>query len=176
MIKYFKLFSLFVIFIVSLNCGSSSGSDGDVGYVLQPGGATAYTTGSSYDITFNGSTKNGANKVAIIYNSEVNGTSYVGIGASEDPNNSNSFNMKIYFQSSSIPNSITLDNTNSTIKVTESGSTYTNTSNSITLTFTKIDDNFYQISFSPASIALAPGPVTLQFNTSIKASIIAINE
>lgn len=159
-----------------MHCGSSSSSDGDVGYVLQPGGASYYVTGSNYDITFNSLSKNGVNKVSIIYNSEVNGISYVGIAASEDPNLSNSFNMKLYFQSSGIPNSITLDSTNSTIKVKEGGTTYTNTSNSITLTFTKIDDNFYQISFTPNSIALSPGPLTLQFNTSIKAKIVAINE
>lgn len=138
---------MIVILSLSMHCGSSSSSDGDVGYVLQPGGATAYTTGSGYTVDFGGA-KTG--NYAVIYNAEINGVSYVGIAVDDDGDTSdNTFNIKIYFQSSGIPGSITLDNSNCTVKVTNTGTTYTlNDSFTLTITNTGVN-NIYSIKTTP---------------------------
>lgn len=130
-----------------MQCGSSSSSDGDVGYVLQPGGASYYTTGSSYNVNFLGA-KTG--DYAVIYNAEVNGTPYVGIAIDEDGDPTNSgFTVKIYFQSSGIPGSITLDSSNCTVKVINSGTTYTlNDTFTLTITDTGVN-NIYSIKTTP---------------------------
>lgn len=169
--KYSKLSLIIgIIFLIS-RCGGSSSSDGDVGYELQPGGASYYTVGSSYDITFSGGN---TGNYAIIYNAEVNGVPYVGIAVDDDGDTADgTFNVKIYFQASSIPSSITLDSSNSIIKVVKSSTSYTTMANSISLTFTKIDDNFYNITSSASSLTLNGTAFSL---TSIKALIVTTTD
>jgi hypothetical protein len=153
-----------------MHCGSSSSSDGDVGYVLQPGGATYYATGSGYDITFDAQPDG---DYAIIYSGTVNNTDIVGISASNDPTSNTAFNLKIHFPSTGIPGSTTINPSTGTIKVFDGTNTYT-LDDTVTLTVTDTgSNNIYSIKTNPDKDSISmSGAKTLIINE-IKAILVS---
>jgi hypothetical protein len=164
-----RIFPFFFMIIALTRCGSSS-SSGTSGYVLQPNEATTFTTGlTSYTVN-TGSAKTGT--YAVIFNNTVNGTDYVGIGISSDPSSTAAFTMRIYFPSSTIPASVTLNPSNCTFYYRESGSTVT-LNDTVTLNISGPDGNgVYTITTNPAldSIAMSSGTLTI---TSINALLVS---
>jgi hypothetical protein len=166
-----------------LYCNRESGGRGRGGdFIYTPGSNDKITTGiTSHDFTFGGTAYNtcpSGQCYTIIYKGEISGTSYVGIAMSENPSDSNAFNLKIYFPSTSIPTipiDINWDDPNSKIKVKESGSTFefggNNGSGTITLSFTyNSSDNTYTIQSSNADqITLSGTGNTFSANLSIVA-------
>ncbi len=155
-----------VLFIVLLTgCKKSSGGDDAGTYIAQPGTLTKYTTNiTSNTITYNGTGYNcttAAQCYAVLYNANVNGVDYVGVAVSQDPSSTTAFNLKMYFQSSYIPSSITLDGSNCTFKVSLSGSTYTYSSGSVTLNFVDQGNGTYRITTAAGGVTLTGGGLTI---------------
>lgn len=139
---------IFLMIIMRCNDDKSSSSD-EITFKIQPDSLSKFTLSDmSYNITFDG-VKEG--EFAIIYNNTVNGTSYVGIAVSDDPSDQN-FNMKIYFEASSIPDSKELNSGGDVIKVAYGNSIYTYDSGDLTLAFNTQDDINYSISSSGSAV------------------------
>lgn len=157
--------------------GSSKASD----FIYTPGSTDKLTTGiTSHNFTFDGTTYDTCPTgqcYAIIYRGNIDGTSYVGIAMSEDPSDTNAFNLKIYFPSASIPTSPTdlnWDDPNSKIKITDGGTTYefggSNGSGTITLSFTyNSSNNTYTIQSSNADAITFSSPGSFSASVSITA-------
>ena len=88
--------------LFALSCGGGSSSSGSGDYILQPGSLTTTTFNTSFNVTYS-SGRSGT--YAVIYKGTINGTPYIGISIDTDgiPTDSSGFNMKLFFNYSSLP-------------------------------------------------------------------------
>jgi hypothetical protein len=137
-----KVLLLLILALLFPSCDKDSGGSNNKSFRVQPGDLTAFNSpATSYSITYNGTTyTQGATGHSIIYTGTIDGTEYVGISVSDnpDPESTESFNLKVYFQSSTIPSSVIIPATSATI-VIYNGTTHTGISGGpITLNFTSL--------------------------------------
>ncbi len=129
-----------------VRCGGGSSSDSKAEYKLKPGDLAVSvdpTSIESYDVTYNSTQYQNNNAYAVIYKQTIGGVDYISIAACQDGDPfkkaGGGFNLKIKFQASSIPSSISLTAGSSPgfgIKLT-------------------LDNNEYELSGSDTMITLA---------------------
>ncbi|MDY6933784.1 MAG: hypothetical protein SVZ03_06115 [Spirochaetota bacterium] len=154
-----------VVFII-LGCGSDdSDSDPVLGFIIKADTLTKYDSSMSYNISLDSTDYTGS--YAVIYNGSIGNTSYVGIALSDDPSNEG-FNMKIYFESSSIGESHSINDSNSTININDGGTTYTWGSGSLTLSISTEDNSTYTIGASGSATVNSGETLTITNITAVK--------
>ncbi|MFH0974844.1 MAG: hypothetical protein V1874_03580 [Spirochaetota bacterium] len=121
-----KIFVLFVFALLISACNKSSSDSSDTSFRMKPNTLTKFDSPVP-GTEMNYSTTLGSGNYAIIYNGTINNENYVGISLSNnpDPEGTESFNLKIYFQSSTIPSSFALTTTNCSITYKTGSNTYT---------------------------------------------------
>jgi hypothetical protein len=94
-----KIFALFIFALMISACDKSSSSSSDTSFRIKSGSLTKFAspTGTVYNIDLGTHT----GSYAIIFNHTINGTNYVGIACSNNPE-SETYNLKIYYAASSI--------------------------------------------------------------------------
>lgn len=110
---------------------SSSSSDSDKGFILQPGLTKYETSGESYDVDYLG---NETGTYAVIFQKEIDDINRIGIALTDDPYGTN-FNLKIYFEGSSIPDAGEITTNNATIIIKKDNIDYSEQSVALTLNF-----------------------------------------
>ncbi|HSV97384.1 MAG TPA: hypothetical protein VLM75_10685, partial [Spirochaetota bacterium] len=139
--------------LITAGCGGDGGEKGETGFKIKPGSLTELTINNkSYSIDgLSLSQGLSPSTHAIIFSGTVNNQNYVGIAVNNDITVANSSCLYIYFNSSDIPSSITLDSTdpNHILKYRKSPSTtftpWTNNGATITLSFLNNGDGTYTI-------------------------------
>jgi hypothetical protein len=149
--KKFILFSILALLVTG--CGGGDSGDDSIGFTITPGSVTEFTVNNkSYTIGGLSLSQGPSQSThAIIFSGTVNNQNYVGIAVNNDITVANSSCLYIYFNSSGIPSSITLNsaNPNHILKYRESpGTTFTSWTNNgatITLSFLNNGDGTYTI-------------------------------
>jgi|GEM_PF-1844185 len=127
--KSILLAALSLVVFAALSCNdSSSGSDDEAGFVYTPGSLSTFTT----EITSNDLDRAGTPHdcssgqcYCVLLQGLVSETEYLAIAVSDDPTDTDAFNLKIYFPSGTVAGTYVFDaNSNITVKVTESGVIY----------------------------------------------------
>ncbi len=175
-----KILTVAGFLIVSLSCGGGESTSRDADYKLKPGSLTPTTFNQEFDVDFAGSNYTGANFYAVLFKGKAGTVNYIGLSLDTDgkPGDSSGFNLKLYYESSTIPTETTITLTkgiNGFIVKAKSGATSYNeiddSDNSITLNFSEIDaNNIVTITASSPTNTLALGGQTLAINT-IKAYV-----
>jgi hypothetical protein len=127
--KPIVLAALSLIVFAALSCNDSSGgSDEEAGFVHTPESLGTFTTGiTSNTLNRDGTDHNCSSGqcYCVLVQGLVSETEYLAIAVSDDPTVSTVFNLKIYFPSSTVAGTYVVnENSNITIKVTESGVIY----------------------------------------------------
>ncbi|HOV08784.1 MAG TPA: hypothetical protein PK482_06690 [Spirochaetota bacterium] len=163
---YLSLILCLAIAIIS--CGSGSSSSTETGYI-DPGLTGEKTVNSNKGYTLTGigeSCGPNANCNAIIYQGTLNDVNYVGIAVNDKHDASPDFNLKIYWQASSIPSSVDLAPGNFTIKIIKGTSEYTSTTDNLKLTIADQGDGTYLITFTGN---ITVGSVSINSGSTIRA-------
>lgn len=152
-------------------CGdSSSSSSSSAGFILQPGLDKYDLPETSYDVDFIG---NETGTYAVMFQQEINDINYIGIALTDDPYGTN-FNLKIYFEGSSIPESGEISSDSATITIIKDGTRYTEQSVSLTLNFVKnVFTNSNDVDYSLYTISTSSDPL-IEGNTLTINSITAL--
>jgi hypothetical protein len=171
-----------------ISCGGGSSSDSTAEYKLKPGDLTVSTdpkTLESYNVTYSGTPYNQSNAYAVMYKQTINGVDYVGIAACQDGDPfkkaGGGFNIKITFQASSIPASVTLTRDVTAgfgIKLTIDNADYTLSGgdDSIILNFSGPDsNNVYTITGDSGNNTISVGGNNLTI-TQIKARYVTVSQ
>ncbi|MFW5861214.1 MAG: hypothetical protein ACOCWZ_03105 [Spirochaetota bacterium] len=126
---------------------------------------TNYTT--SFNVTFGGTGY--SSNYAVIYSGSINGTSYVGISAGDNPNdNFNSFKLFIYLEDTSITgDDKDLSANNGMIKVIENGVPYETATPAMTIDISDMGDGTYTIHSDNGTVSV--GGTDITFNSDIRA-------
>lgn len=159
--KITVLYILILFTGIILSCNDSSGGNSEEGYIDPGLSAKDISANKSYNLTMaTGGAKSasGSGAHAVIYQGELGGIDYVGIAIDNFDNTpaTDRFNLKIYWQSSSI-NSVSLTNTQYSVKLIINGVEYTTPTGNLDLTITPESDNTYSIEINT--------PITLTSNT-----------
>lgn len=173
-----------VMIALYLSCGGGSSSNSSAEYKLKPGDlseSTDPTTIEGYDVTYNSTQYKKDNAYAVLFKQTIGGVDYIGIAACQDGNpfkkTGGGFNLKIKFQSSSIPSSIALNNGSSAgfgIKLTLDNSEYelSGPDNTITLAFSGPDSNNVYTITGSGDDTISVGGANLKIST-IKARYVS---
>ncbi len=104
-----------ILLLAVVQCGGGSSSDSKAEYKLKPGDLAVSVDPKSiesYDVKYDSTQYQNNNAYAVIYKQTIGGVDYIGIAACEDGDpfkkTGGGFNLKIKFQASSIPSSISL--------------------------------------------------------------------
>jgi hypothetical protein len=146
-----KFFVFFIFVLIISACNKDKDSSSDTSFRIKSGSLTKFNspvpgTATSYNI--NSSAHTGS--YAIIFNSNINSTNYVGIACSNDPN-AETYNLKIYYSSPSIASGTYSAN------IVENGTPY---SESLTLTialnttYTTSTYNVYDINGTSTNVGV----------------------
>jgi len=162
-----SLFLLLIFFtaVTTISCGGSSGSSSDD--YTDPGFGEVDDTKSGKTFSFSsiGESCSGKSCNAVIFQEEIDGIDYVAIGVN-DKHDDDNFNMKIYWQASSIPSTVSLDESNYTININNN----TTKTGDLNLSITNNGDDTYTIDFTSNDIVVG-GSYTISNSTdSIRAA------
>jgi hypothetical protein len=129
--KKFILFS--ILALITAGCGGGGGGDDSVGFKITPGSVTEVSlkdtsfriTSGTWSGTLRGTFPPSNHQYAIIFLGTVDSTGKVGIAVDTDPSDANSFKMKIHFNGSSIPPTVSYTASDFSITVNNTGTAYT---------------------------------------------------
>ena len=174
--KIFFLTISILIAAITFSCNNSSGSSVTTGYTdpvfttVKTQALKSYTVGS-YRCPAVGSTADTDYKAcgAIIYTGTLSDAAYVGFATGKDSTNPD-FNLKIYWNASSIQTSgtINIDSSSYTVQINDGAHIYTAKTNPLNITISAGTDSksiaIYTITFK-SNIAVSDGSNTFTINS-----------
>lgn len=166
--KKFILFAVLAIF--ATGCGAGGEGDGSTGFKITPGSVTEFTIpNKSHDTSFTAGSSAcaaSASCYSIVFIGAVDGTSYVGIALSNNPEAEN-YKVMIYLPNrSSVPvGDFVLTPANSIIKVWRNGFEYSGQTDDITLNFSEYQSNKTYIISGGADNSVTVSGQTLTINS-----------
>jgi len=162
--KYIYICLISILFYLTA-CSGDSSSSTETGYVdpyltsEKTVALKSYTLGSQ-------SCSSSKSCGAIIFQGTLNDSNYVGFAVNDKHDASPDFNLKIYWQASSIPSSVDLAPGNFTIKIIKGTSEYTSTTDNLKLTIADQGDGTYLITFTGN---ITVGSVSINSGSTIRA-------
>jgi hypothetical protein len=151
-----KVLFIFICAFLITSCDKDNGGSSNTSYRAKPGGLTAFNSPAT---RFSTNLDTDLNGYAIIYNGPINGTNYVGIALSSNPDATPS--IKIYYQSNTISNISLIGGTSPGFKVIHNGIDITGTGTIYDITYVKSTNGSfttYTITISGAGASVTTSP------------------
>ncbi len=159
--KILLLLSFTLLSTMLASCSGSSSSSSDD--YTDPGFGEVADTVSTKAFNVAGESCTGQQCNAVIFQEKIDGTNYVAIGVNDKHSASPDFKLKIYWQGSSIPSTVSLSESNYSINLNNT----TSKSGALNMNITANGDGTYSIAFSTNNITV--GTYTINSTDTIRA-------